>query len=74
VAEFLPGYEATNWHGVGAPKGTPPKSLVSSTEKSNLALADPRSRRGLPILESGIRCSAADFGKLIVEDTEKWPR
>jgi Tripartite tricarboxylate transporter family receptor len=48
VGEFLPGYEASNWYGLGAPKNTPAESSRSSTRRSMLALPIPSSGRGFP--------------------------
>jgi len=48
VGEFVAGYEAFTFHGIGAPKGTPPTSSISSTRRPTRALPIPSSRRGLP--------------------------
>ena len=74
VADFLPGYEASAWYGLAAPKGTPPESRPKrSTRRSTEILADPkaktRSAESGAILLPG---SAADFGKLVADETEKW--
>jgi tripartite-type tricarboxylate transporter receptor subunit TctC len=49
VAEFLPGYEASGWFGIGAPKNTPSEIIDKLTRRSTLALLIPRSRRALSI-------------------------
>ena len=73
VAEFVPGYEASSWYGVGAPKGTPWRSSTSSTRRSMPALADPKMKARLADLGGiGLAGSPADFGKLIADETEKW--
>ena len=48
VADFLPGYEASAWYGLAAPKNTPPKSSTGSTRRSMRSWPIPRPRRGLP--------------------------
>ena len=50
LGEFLPGYEASGWYGVGAPKYTPAEIIDKLNKEINAGLADPRSRRGLPTL------------------------
>ena len=74
VADFLPGYEASAWYGIGAPKNTPPRNRRDAEQgRSTRSLPIPRRRRGLPnsarILLPG---SAADFWKLLADETEKW--
>jgi tripartite-type tricarboxylate transporter receptor subunit TctC len=75
VAETVPGYEASAWFGLGAPKGTP-ASIVDKINKSvNEALADPKVKGslaelgGVPILGT-----ADDFGKVMASETEKWAK
>src|SRR5215471_2403569 len=73
VGEFVPGYETSNWQGLGAPKNTPAEILDKLNKEINAALADPSikarfSDPGGTVLPG----SAADFGKLIAEETEKW--
>jgi tripartite-type tricarboxylate transporter receptor subunit TctC len=73
VADFLPGYEASAWYGIGAPKGTPPDIVERLNKAVNEILADPRVKA--KFAEYGamlIPGSAADFGKLLVDETEKW--
>jgi tripartite-type tricarboxylate transporter receptor subunit TctC len=73
VGEFVPGYEASAWFGVGAPKNTLSQIIDKLNEAINAGLADPKIKArlaglgGTPLLGS-----AADFGKLIAEETEKW--
>ena len=75
VGEFLPGYEASGWTGLGAPKNTPPEIIDRLNAAFNTALADPKIRARLADLSSvPIPLSPADFGKLIVEETVKWER
>jgi len=73
VADFLPGYEASAWYGIGAPKGTPAEIVDRLNKTVNEILADPKvkakfSEYGAILLPG----SAADFGKLLADETEKW--
>jgi tripartite-type tricarboxylate transporter receptor subunit TctC len=73
VADFLPGYEATSWYGLGAPKGTPPDIIEKLNREVNAILAEPKAKtRFLEIGASLLPGSAADFGKLVADETEKW--
>jgi tripartite-type tricarboxylate transporter receptor subunit TctC len=73
VAEFVPGYEASNWYGVGVPTGTPAEIIGKLNKEVNAGLADPKMKARLADLgETPFPSSPADFGKLIVDDTEKW--
>ena len=75
VAEFVPGYEASNWFGVGAPKTTPAETVEKLNEEINAGLADPKIKAQLAELGAMVLAgSPADFGKLIAEDTEKWAK
>ena len=73
VSEFLPGFEASNWFGVAAPKNTPPEIIDKLNKEINLALADPNMKARLAdIGGTALAGSPADFKKLIAEETEKW--
>ena len=73
VAEFAPGYEASTWSGVGAPKATPAEIIEKLNKEINAALADHKIKARLADLASApLVGSAADFGKLIADETEKW--
>jgi tripartite-type tricarboxylate transporter receptor subunit TctC len=73
VADFLPGYEATSWYGLGAPKGTPPDVIEKLNREVNAILAEPKAKaRFLEIGASLLPGSAAEFGKLVADETEKW--
>jgi tripartite-type tricarboxylate transporter receptor subunit TctC len=73
VAEFVPGYEASAWFGVGAPRNTPAEIIHSLNKEINAALADPNMKARLVDLGGTVLAgSPADFGKLIAEETEKW--
>ena len=73
VGDFLPGYEASFWFGVGAPKATPPEIVDKLNKEINAALADHKIKGRLADLGSTpLVGSATDFGKLIADETEKW--
>ena len=73
VAEFVPGYEASYWAGIGAPKATPAKIVDKLNTEINAALADPNMKARLADLGGDVLAlSPADFGKLIADETEKW--
>jgi tripartite-type tricarboxylate transporter receptor subunit TctC len=73
VGDFLPGYEASAWQGVGAPKNTPAEIIAKLNNEINSGLADPKLKVRLADLGGTVIAgSPADFGKLIAEETEKW--
>jgi tripartite-type tricarboxylate transporter receptor subunit TctC len=73
VNEFVPGYEASFWSGVGAPKNTPAEIIDRLNKEINAALADQKIKARLADLGcTPLVGSATDFGKLIADDTEKW--
>jgi tripartite-type tricarboxylate transporter receptor subunit TctC len=73
VGEFLPGYEASAWYGVGAPRNTPAEIIEKLNREINSALADPRMKVRLAELGGTILAgSSDDFGKIIADETEKW--
>jgi tripartite-type tricarboxylate transporter receptor subunit TctC len=73
VGEFVPGYEASNWYGIGAPKNTSTEIVDKLNRKINAALADAKLKARLADLGGTVLAlSPAEFGKLIAEDTEKW--
>ncbi len=73
VAEFVPGYEASAWQGIGAPKNTPAEIIDKLNKEINAGLADPKIKARLADLDGTVLVgSPADFGKLIAEETEKW--
>ena len=75
VSEFVPGYEASFWHGLGAPKGTPTEIVDKLNKEVNAALADPMIKVRLAGLGGAVLPgSPADFGNLIVEETDKWAK
>jgi len=75
VAEFVPGYEASQWYGVGAPKGTPAEVIAKLNSEINAALADPKLKARLSDLGAELTpTTPAEFGKLIADETEKWAK
>jgi tripartite-type tricarboxylate transporter receptor subunit TctC len=73
VGEFVPGFEASSWFGLGAPKTTRPEIVDRLNREMNLALADPKMRARLALLGGTVLPgSAADLGKLISDETKKW--
>jgi tripartite-type tricarboxylate transporter receptor subunit TctC len=73
VGDFLPGYEATAWYGIGVPRSTPAEIIDKLNKEINAGLADPRLRARLADLGGTVLAgSPADFGKLIADETEKW--
>jgi tripartite-type tricarboxylate transporter receptor subunit TctC len=73
VGDFVPGYEATNWYGIGAPRNTPAEVIEKLNKETNAGLADPKIKARLADLGSmPIPMSPSDFGKLIANETEKW--
>ena len=73
IGEFLPGYEASSWEGLGAPKGTSSEIVGRLNTEINAGFADPTFTArladfgGVPLAGS-----PADFGKLLADETEKW--
>jgi tripartite-type tricarboxylate transporter receptor subunit TctC len=75
VAEFIPGYETSSWTGIGAPRNTSPEIVDKLNREINAALADPKIRTRLADLGGTVLPgSAADFGKLVADETEKWAK
>jgi tripartite-type tricarboxylate transporter receptor subunit TctC len=73
VGESIPGFEASTWQGIGAPKNTPAEIVNRLNKEINAALADPKIKERLAELGSmPTPMSPADFEKLIVTETEKW--
>ena len=75
VAETVPGYEASAWFGLGAPKGTPAEIVDKLNAAVNAGLADPKLKARLADLGGTMMVGTpADFGKVIAEETEKWAK
>jgi tripartite-type tricarboxylate transporter receptor subunit TctC len=75
VAETVPGYEASAWFGLGAPKGTPAEIVDKLNAAVNAGLADPKLKARLADLGGTMLVGPpGDFGRLVVEETEKWAK
>jgi len=75
VGEFVPGYEATAWFGIGAPKNTPSEIVDKLNKEVNAGLADPKIKERLADLGGvPMPMTSAEFAKLITEETEKWAK
>jgi tripartite-type tricarboxylate transporter receptor subunit TctC len=73
VGDFVPGYEASQWYGLVAPKNTPAAVIEKLNTEVNAALATPEMKTRLADLGGApFSSTPADFGDLIVKDTEKW--
>jgi tripartite-type tricarboxylate transporter receptor subunit TctC len=73
MSDYFPGYEASQWYGIGAPKNTPAQIIDRLNKEINAALADPKMKARFADLGAAVLAgSPADFGKLIAEETEKW--
>jgi tripartite-type tricarboxylate transporter receptor subunit TctC len=73
VGEFVPGYEASGWNGICAPKNTPVEIIEKLNKAVNASLADPQVKARLAELgATTLGGSSAEFGKLIAEETGKW--
>jgi len=75
MEEFLPGYEASGWYGIAAPKATPPEIVEKLNQEINRAFADPKMKERLADLGCLVFAgSPADFGKFIAGETDKWAK
>src|SRR5262249_603110 len=75
VAEFLPGYEASGWQGIAAPRGTPVEIVEGLNVEINAALADAAIRAQLANLGTvPMPMRPAEFGRLIQDEIEKWAK
>ncbi|HEY0723008.1 MAG TPA: tripartite tricarboxylate transporter substrate-binding protein, partial [Pyrinomonadaceae bacterium] len=73
VADFLPGYEASAWYGLGVPRNTPDEAIDKINKGMNAVLADPKSQaRFAELGASLLPGSPADFSRLVADETEKW--
>jgi tripartite-type tricarboxylate transporter receptor subunit TctC len=73
IGEFVPGYEASAWFGVGAPKSTPAPIIDKLNQEINAALADPKVKARLADLGSvPMPMTPIEFGRFIADETEKW--
>jgi tripartite-type tricarboxylate transporter receptor subunit TctC len=75
IGEFVPGYEASAWYGIGAPEGTPADIIDKLNKETNAALADSKIKARLTEFGGTILAgSPVDFGKFIATETEKWAK
>jgi tripartite-type tricarboxylate transporter receptor subunit TctC len=75
MADFLPGYESSAWFGVGAPRSTPADIVTTLNKEINLGLTDPKMKARLAEFGGSVITGApSDFGRLIVNETEKWAK
>ena len=75
VGDFLPGYEATAWYGIAAPKKTPSEIVDKLNNEVNTGLADPKIKARFAELASAvIPGSPADFGRLVGDEIQKWAK
>jgi tripartite-type tricarboxylate transporter receptor subunit TctC len=73
LGDFLPGYEASAWYGVAAPRNTPNEIVQKLNKEINAGLADPKIKARLADLGGTvIPGSPADFGRLVADEIEKW--
>jgi tripartite-type tricarboxylate transporter receptor subunit TctC len=73
VSDFLPGYEASAWYGLGVPKNTPDEVIDKINKGMNAVLADPKPQaRFAELGASLLPGSPADFSRLVADETEKW--
>jgi tripartite-type tricarboxylate transporter receptor subunit TctC len=73
VGAFVPGYEASAWYGIGAPRGTPAAVVDRLNTETNAGLADPRIKARLAEFGgTALASSPAEFGAFIAAETEKW--
>jgi tripartite-type tricarboxylate transporter receptor subunit TctC len=75
LGEFLPGFEASSWYGIGAPRNTPAAIVDNLNKQINAALADSTMKTRLADL-GGMMLpgTPTDFGKLVADETEKWAK
>jgi tripartite-type tricarboxylate transporter receptor subunit TctC len=75
VGDFVPGYESSAWYGIGVPKGTSTEIIDLLNRTINAGLADPTLKARFAALSAAaLPGSPADFGKLLVDETEKWAK
>jgi tripartite-type tricarboxylate transporter receptor subunit TctC len=73
VGDFVPGYEASQWYGIAAPKNTPVETIDKLNREINAALSDPKmSAKFIEIGGEPLAGSPSEFGRLVAEETEKW--
>ncbi len=75
IGEFVPGYRAEVWLGIGAPRTTPSEIVQTLNREINAAIADPKTKaRFADLTLTPLRGSSADFGRFIAEEAERWAK
>jgi tripartite-type tricarboxylate transporter receptor subunit TctC len=75
VGEFVPGYEASGWFGLGAPKNTPAQIINTLNGQIGAELADPTMKARIADLGGApMAMTPTEFGKFIADETEKWAK
>jgi tripartite-type tricarboxylate transporter receptor subunit TctC len=75
IGDFVPGYEASAWYGLGAPRNTPPEIVQRLNQEVNAGLADPRMKQRFADLGgTPMRMTPTEFGKFVADETERWAK
>jgi tripartite-type tricarboxylate transporter receptor subunit TctC len=76
ISEFVPGYDAGDWYGIGAPKNTPAEIVGTLNKEINAILTDPKMKARLTDLGMTVQISrtSAEYGSFIADETEKWSK
>jgi tripartite-type tricarboxylate transporter receptor subunit TctC len=75
IGDFLPGYEASAWYGIGAPRNIPAEIVDMLNQEVNAGLADPKLKARLADLGGTVIAgSPGDFAKFVADDAEKWAK
>ena len=75
ISDFVPGYEASAWYGIGAPRDTPAEIVDTLNSEINAGLADPKIKARLVDLGGTVfTASPAAFGKFLADDVAKWAK
>ena len=74
MTEFLPGYEASTFQGIGAPSNTPTEIVGKLNKEINAAFDDPKMKVQLAEFGTALTGSPDDFGRLIADETKKWAK
>ena len=74
VSEFVPGFEASTWYGIGAPRNTPAEIINTLNTQINASLADPEVKARFAEVGMTVLPGLPDFQKLIADETDKWAK
>jgi tripartite-type tricarboxylate transporter receptor subunit TctC len=75
MADFVPGYDASSWYGIGAPRNTPAEIVAKLNKEIGAAVADPNIKARLADLDAtALPGSPSDFAEFIAEETAKWAK